>query len=84
MKFDPRPLSFYGPDDWDGYSDPAEQSEEMTQLQIKWDDVYYSLKWWEKWILEFQGKVTEPVGTSCGLPIIRHYPPMPNVKKAPE
>jgi hypothetical protein len=43
-----RPQSFYGPDDWDGMTDPLVQHAEYEAAQHRWDEQYANLSLWQK------------------------------------
>lgn len=65
----PRPLSFYGPDNWDGYSTWQELEQDVQASQRAWDAEYLELTWWERFKVRLAGLLTEPVWTSGGLPM---------------
>lgn len=65
----PRPLSFYGPDDWDGITPWQQIDAEIREAQRLWDAEYLKLPWYRKVYATLTGLVTEPVGTSAGMPL---------------
>ena len=64
----PRPLSFFGPDDYDGSDeDVAQVQQEIVERQRQWDQAYQQLSVWRKLCVYWRGHITEPIGTSGGL-----------------
>lgn len=51
----PRPEDFFGPEDWDGVTDPQELSAEVTLRQQAWDEAYRQLPWWQRLRVYFTG-----------------------------
>jgi len=43
-----RPRDFYGPEDWDGHTDPQEQEDDVKKRQAAWDAQRAMLPWWRK------------------------------------
>ena len=66
----PRPLSFYGPYDWDGVTPWQEIDASIRNSQREWDAWYLSLSRWQRFKVRWAGLLTEPVGTSCGMKIL--------------
>lgn len=48
MKIGSRPEPFFGPEDWDGVTEPQIQSDDRDQKITEWDAAWAKLTLWQK------------------------------------